>query len=208
MAGLAAAGGHGCLARLVASAPSGHASTFGSACFEIAFTAPDSREWHINPDGTPVETPSALAPNTSPTITGLPNGTFDESFVASDGTLWVANSATGGQQFKPCGAPYLIQSGTSPSITSTPDGTNWHLIATQLTDSKLVFQAGSDLLSQGICTSDVSTSSEGSTPDIVALANGGYAETWVAPTGWSGSTPGTVPGWLGTDLASRLARAR
>jgi hypothetical protein len=112
---------------MLAFAPAAHAATF--AGFEITFTAPDSRQWNINPNGAPVETLSALAPNTSPAIAGLTDGGYEESFVASDDTLWIANSVTGGQQLSRAAAP--TASHRTPARPSPPSpaaaGTSWRV---------------------------------------------------------------------------------
>src|SRR4051794_17491378 len=93
------------IAGVLSVVPGANAASF--AGFEVAFQADTSRLWTIGPDGRPFETFSAMAPNTSPSIAGLSTGGFQMAFVASDGTLWI-QTATSGQQYKPCVSPYQI----------------------------------------------------------------------------------------------------
>jgi len=169
---------------IVLVAPPASAATFGG--FELAFTAPDSRQWYVTPNGTPIETNSALAPNTSPSITGLADGTFEESFVASDGTLWIDNSVTGGQQFNPCQGPFRIRDGSSPSITAIPGG-GWRMAY----DDGALEESGTDL-PPGICSVEDTLRSNHTTPDLAAISTGGFIDVYTGTDGaaWMNTSAG------------------
>ncbi|MEY9931234.1 hypothetical protein ABH926_005883 [Catenulispora sp. GP43] len=155
--------------------------------FEVAFQAPSTRLVEVNPAGQATITESAMAQQTSPSLAGLPNGTFDEAFQASDRTLWFSNSVQGGHQvIQPtCStAPYIVTPGTSPSLAVDKQGIQ-----------NFLFSEGGGVTSLEVpvqnqtCSSSPGDIATGTSPSVAALNvgpnEGGFifVEAWVAGNG-------------------------
>ncbi|MFD8080029.1 hypothetical protein ACFV3E_46595 [Streptomyces sp. NPDC059718] len=81
--------------------------------FQIAFQAPNGREWEIDPDGVPSETLATLSPGTNPSLARTSDGRHRESLVASDGFLWQVDEDGSRQR---SGNGLGVAAGTSPAI--------------------------------------------------------------------------------------------
>ncbi|MFD9701994.1 hypothetical protein [Lentzea sp. NPDC059081] len=176
-----------------AGAPAAHAAVF--AGYEVVFQAPSTRLWVVNPGSRPIETPSAMAPGTSPSVARMPNGNFEIAFVASNGELWVQDAFSGH------GTGFLVASNSSPSIATDASG-NW-VVAVQGTDGRLwlLNSAG------GLPLSTASFMEPGTSPAIARLSTGNVEIAFAASNGelWlqSGSSRGGtgVFLWPGTSPA-------
>src|SRR5262249_39071316 len=142
------------------------------------FEADTSRLWTLDSAGNAVQTPSAMQAN-DPSIAGLSDGSFQIAFVASDGTLWTQNSASGGFQVTTQFVP-----GGPPAIAADAKNGGW-MLAVQATNTREWLYD-----SAGHLTQTLSALASGTTPAIAALSTGGYVQAFVASNGvlWTEGT--------------------
>src|SRR5262245_34403105 len=181
---------------LPAVAPPAHATDRVVAGYEVSLQDGISRNWKILPDGTPVLTPSALAPGTSPAITGLYDGGYAQAFVASDGTLWVEQNGNG-HQLVADGHPWTPAPGTSPAIA--PGSAGGWVVAWNAGDRVLTMYGPSqNEQSTYVYGSFTAPPAAGTNPALIPY---GEMVTWVDKFGhlrWSGLFPDGEKNWSGT----------
>ena len=83
--------------------------------FDVAFNS--GSLWTYNPSPGGSNSGLGMMSGTSPAITILADGSYEEAFQANTGTLWLVNSAGGGSN-----TGLGVAAGTSPAITALPDG--------------------------------------------------------------------------------------
>jgi hypothetical protein len=155
-----------------------------SSSFEIAFQASSSRLTEINPAGQVTTTASAMAAQSSPSLTVLPDGSFDEAFAASDRTLWLANSVSGGSQVKQttCSPdPYPVFPGTSPSVAVS----STHVLEIEFSEGGE--ENGLNIpVHNGVCSFSHGDIADGTSPVVAPVPGplgGGFVSAWVAKDG-------------------------
>jgi hypothetical protein len=160
------------------------AQAAGTPGFEIAFQAPSSRLTEINPAGQVTTTASAMAAQSSPSLAAATDGSFDEAFAASDRTLWLANSVSGGAQVKQpsCSPdPYPVMPGTSPSVAISSTR------AVELEFAEGGQATGLDIpVHNGICSFEDDEIADGTSPVVAPVPGplgGGFVQAWVAKDG-------------------------
>ncbi len=152
--------------------------------FEIAFQAPSARLTEINPAGQVTTTASVMAAQSSVSLAALPDGSFDEAFAASDRTLWLANSVSGGSQVKQTAcspAPFPVTPGTSPSVTIS--STN----AVEIEFSEGGEENGLNIpIHNGVCSFSHGDIADGTSPVVAPVPGplgGGFVSAWVGKDG-------------------------
>ncbi|WUJ67910.1 hypothetical protein OG809_22675 [Kribbella soli] len=91
--------------------------------FIVDFQNSAHRLVHVSPGLIDVS-PSFMDAQSSPSVVALADGNYEESFQAADHTLWIANSAAGGQQFRQNCSPNPVPEmpGTGTGITVDAHG--------------------------------------------------------------------------------------
>ena len=182
-------------AAVVVAAPAANAQDAPNNCFEASgffgyattFIDNTTREWQLVTNranvGNATETPSALSPEVAPAVTGLFSDVFEQAFKASDGTLWVANSVSGGNQVRTNGVAHPLGAHSGPAIASyatnptSPATNQWR--ATWVENGRLL---ALDQASQNTVTTLATDVAASTTPSIAAANNGrtaGFFEAYV-----------------------------
>jgi hypothetical protein len=117
-----------------------------------------------------------MAPGTSPAITAVPGGSFEEAFQANTGVLW-EDSASGAVD-----TGQGMAAGTSPVIAGLADG-GFEVAFQANTGALIVYGTGGDI------NTDLGMM-PGTNPAILAFSNGGFEVAFEANTGvlWYYST--------------------
>jgi hypothetical protein len=182
-------------ATAVVAAPAANAQDVPSNCLGIArdfgtataFIDNTTREWvNFSNTRSSTETPSALSPEVAPAITGLFGQQYEQAFKASDGTLWVDNAQTGGNQVRTNGVAHTLGSHSGPAISSyvlKPGDPAGHAVnrwrVTWVENGQLL---ALDQDSQNTVTVLATDAGPSTTPGIAAADNGrtaGFFESYV-----------------------------
>ena len=182
-------------ATAVVAAPAANAQDVPSNCLAIArdfgtattFIDNTTREWvNFSNTRSSTETLSALSPEVAPAITALFGQQYEQAFKASDGTLWVDNAQTGGNQVRTNGVAHPLGSHSGPAISSyvlkpgDPAGgavNRWRV--TWVENGQLL---ALDQDSQNSVTVLATDAGPSTTPSIAAANNGrtaGFFESYV-----------------------------
>ncbi|MER7243847.1 hypothetical protein [Kribbella sp. NPDC000426] len=120
-----------------------------------------------------------MDPQSSPAVVALADGNYEESFQASDHSLWIANSATGGQQFRQNCSPNPVPEmpGTGTGIAVDAHGQ----VRVEWAESGQESGANLTLGVKPQCGFTEGAILPGTTPSVAALniGSGGFVSTWV-----------------------------
>jgi hypothetical protein len=159
------AGGLAAAAAIMLLPPAAQADT--SSGFEIAFQASSTRLTEINPAGQVTTTASAMAAQSSPSLTVLPDGSFDAAFAGSDRILWLANSVSGASQVKQTSCspdPYPVFPGTSPSVAVS----SAHVVEIEFSEGGV--GNGLDIpVHNGVCSFELGDIADGTSPVVAPI---------------------------------------
>jgi hypothetical protein len=152
--------------------------------FDVAFNS--GSLWTYNPSPGGSNSGLGMMSGTSPAITILADGSYEEAFQANTGTLWLVNSAGGGSN-----TGLGMAAGTSPAITALPDG-SYEVAFNSSSGSLWTMNPGPGGSDTGLGVA------AGTSPAITALPDGSYE---VAFNSSSGSLWTMNPGPGGSDTS-------
>ncbi|TDW69313.1 hypothetical protein [Kribbella pratensis] len=146
--------------------------------FIVDFQNSAHRLVHVSPGLIDVS-PSFMDAQSSPSVVALADGNYEESFQAADHTLWIANSAAGGQQFRQNCSPNPVPEmpGTGTGIAVDAKGQVRVAWAESGQESGVNLTVGV----QPQCGFTEGAILPGTTPSVAALDPdlGGFVSAWV-----------------------------